>query len=87
MDQQLRDNKYYAIADVYTDSDPQFQSWVRENMQNKDHMEQMEQILATNAHTKWRDETNADYTKKSLKAVSLTKLISRAALTGNAALT
>jgi hypothetical protein len=64
MDQQLRDNEYYTIADVYTDSDPRFQSWVRENMQNKDHMKQMEQILATNAHTKRRYETNADYTKQ-----------------------
>ena len=62
MDQQL---KYYAaIADVYTDSDPRFQSWVRKNMQNKDHMEQMNNILATNANTKRVDETNADYTKQ-----------------------
>ena len=62
--QQLRDTGYHAIADVYTDSDPRFQSWVRENMQNKDHMEQMNQILATNAHTKQEDESNADYTKQ-----------------------
>jgi hypothetical protein len=62
--QQLRDAKYDAIADVYTHSDPRFQTWVRENMQNKDHMAQMNNILATNAHTKRRDESNADYTKQ-----------------------
>jgi hypothetical protein len=62
--QQLRDTGYHAIADVYTDSDPRFQSWVRENMQNKDHMEQMNQILATNAHTKRPGENNEDYTKQ-----------------------
>jgi hypothetical protein len=50
---------------VYTDSDPRFQSWVRENMQNKDLMEQMEQILATNAHT------NADYTKQASTRILL----------------
>ena len=62
--QQLRDAEYDAIAQVYTDSDTRFQTWVRENMQNKDHMEQMNKILATNAHTKRTGESNADYTKQ-----------------------
>ena len=61
---QLRDTKYHAIADVYPYSDPRFQSWVRENMQNKDHMEQMNQILATNAHTQREDENNSNYTNE-----------------------
>jgi hypothetical protein len=61
---QLRDADYHAIANVYLNSDPRFQRWVRENMQNEDHMEQMNNILEANAHTKRPDESNADYTKQ-----------------------
>ena len=63
---QLRDAEYHAIADVYPNSDPRFQKWVRKNMQitDTDHMEQMNNILATNAHTQRPNERNAAYTKQ-----------------------
>jgi hypothetical protein len=60
----LHDAEYHAIANVYTYSDPRFQRWVRENMQNEDHMEQMNNILEVNAHTKRPDESNKEYTEK-----------------------
>ena len=61
---QLHDADYHAIANVYPNSHPRFQRWVRENMQNEDHMEQMNDILERNAHTKRQDESNKEYTEK-----------------------
>lgn len=60
----LHDAEYHAIANVYPNSHPRFQRWVRENMQNEDHMEQMNHILEANAHAKLPDENNKEYTEK-----------------------
>ncbi len=67
MVKQLNDTEYYKIAELYQGADPRFKKWVSDNIHNNDRMEQMEQILKTNAHTK-RSESNFDYTAKYIDA-------------------
>ena len=64
---QLNDAEYSTIAELYQGADPRFKKWVSDNIHNNDRMEQMEQILKTNAHTK-RSESNFNYTAKYIDA-------------------
>ena len=42
---QMRDYEFNAVANVYPDADKRFQTWVQKNINNKDKMEQMNNIL------------------------------------------